>query len=114
MPGDQFDFINAIDVKVGLGFDLCRRVFRDDALCSKRFCYSQFHIEPTLVSVLVFPDLAHSRAGIARYHPREFSRAELVLSAPADASSRRLLSVPDISARVAIPVEQSQGDCSFH
>src|SRR5580765_4426978 len=63
-----FDRIDAVNGESGFGLDFRRRIFGNDALFGERFRHSQFDVEPALVFVLVFPDLAHLWARISWYH----------------------------------------------
>ena len=56
----RFDRIDAIDRECGFRLDLGRSLFRNDAFLRKHFCGSEFDIEPSLVFVLVLPDVCPS------------------------------------------------------
>ena len=69
----QLDLVDAIDGEIRLGFDFGGGVFGNDALRGERFRDGEFDVEPALVFVLVFPDPAHRRTCVARYHPKSLT-----------------------------------------
>ena len=57
-----------VDGKRSAGLDFRRRILGDDAFIRQRFYNCQFDIEPSLVFVLVFPNLPHSGACVTWNH----------------------------------------------
>ena len=62
------DLINTIDRERGARFDFRCGVSGNDSLIGECFRYGQLDVQPSVIFVLVFPDLAHPRARVTRDH----------------------------------------------
>ncbi len=83
---DLFDFVNARDEVVELGFRLfaehLRVGGRDNAVGDQRIGRRQLHVQPGLVLVSIAPDGAHFGLGITRNHRRSLPASIDAASGP--------------------------------
>ena len=64
----RLDFVDAINRERRAASDFGGVVLGDDALFGERFNDRQLDVQPSLIFILVLPDLAHLGPRVPRYH----------------------------------------------